>query len=144
MSKILERAVHSQLNEYLSKRGILCENQSGFRGGFSTDSCLIGLSDYVKGEIGRGNLVGMVLIDLQKAFDTVNHRILLDKLHAIGMSSSSVSWFGSYLTDRSQCVEVDGVRSDFSPISCGVPQGSILGPLFFICLIFFQSDPLSL
>ena len=57
--------MHSQLNDYLDKRGILCENQSGFGGGFSTDSCLIGLSDYVKGEIGKGNLVGMVLIDLQ-------------------------------------------------------------------------------
>ena len=120
------------LNQYLEKRGILCDNQSGFRSGFSTDSCLIGLSDYVKGEIGKGNLVGMVLIDLQKAFDTVNHGILLEKLRAIGVSSS---WFESYLSNRVQCVEVDGIRSDFVSISCGVPQGSILGPQLFLIYI---------
>ena len=70
LSKILERAAHSQLNDYLVKRDLLFENQSGFRGGYSTDSCLIGLSDFIKSELGKGNLVGMVLIDLQKAFDT--------------------------------------------------------------------------
>ena len=91
-----------QLNEYLEKRGILCENQSGFRGGYSTVSCLIGLTDYVKDEICKGNMVGMVLIDLQKAFDTVNHCILLDKLRAIGVPSL---WFDSYLSNRMQCVE---------------------------------------
>ena len=90
--------MHSQLNEYLEKRDLLFENQSGFRGGYSTDSCLIGLSDYIKGEIGKGNMVGMVLIDLQKAFDTVDHVILRDKLSSIGVSSTA--WFGSYLTDR--------------------------------------------
>ena len=73
MSKILERAVHSQMKEYLERKGILFEYQSGFRGKYSTDTCLADITDYVKGEIAAGNLVGMVCIDLQKAFDTVAH-----------------------------------------------------------------------
>ena len=77
----------------------------------------------------------MVLIDLQKAFDTVNHDIMIDKLRAIGVSSSSLSWFESYLTGRLQCVQVDGTCSEFLPISCGVPQGSILGPQLFLIYI---------
>ena len=99
LSKVLERAVHAQLNDYLEKREILCENQSGFRGGFSTDSCLIGLSDYIKDEIGKGNLVGMVLIDLQKTFDTVDHDILLKKLDAIGIPPF---WFDSQWTKQNR------------------------------------------
>ena len=90
LSKLLERAAHSQLSNYLEKRGLLFENQSGFRGGYSTDSCLIGLTDFIRGEIGKGNMVGMVLIDLQKAFDTVDHGILIEKLKSIGVSSFSV------------------------------------------------------
>ena len=75
----------------------------------------------------------MVLIDLQKAFDTVDHGILLQKLRAVGVDS--VDWFASYLIDRSQCVEVSGIRSGFLSVSCGVPQGSILGPLLFLIYI---------
>ena len=133
LSKILEHAVDSQLKEYLEKKQVLFSKQSGFRSRFSTDTCLIGLSDYVKGEMAQGNLVGMVLIDLQKAFDTVDHGILCSKLQAIGVTS--VSWFQSYLSDRQQCVEIDGVRSDFLNVSCGVPQGSILGPQLFLLYI---------
>ena len=77
----------------------------------------------------------MVLIDLQKAFDTVNHEILLSKLMSVGVSNSSVSWFRSYLCNRTQCVEVSGSRSDFLDVTCGVPQGSILGPLLFLLYI---------
>ena len=133
LSKVLERAVHKQLSEYLAKRDLLYENQSGFRGSYSTDTCLAGLTDYIKGEMGKGNLVGLVLLDLQKAFDTVDHRILLDKLDSMGVSS--VSWFCSYLEGRSQCVEVDGVRSTLEKVECGVPQGSILGPLLFLVYV---------
>ena len=123
------------MKNYLDKRNILFVNQSGFRGKYSTDTCLMDLSDYLRGEMSNGNLIGMICIDLQKAFDTVDHSILLDKLNAIGVSGSALNWFRSYLTSRRQCIEVDGNRSDFMEISCGVPQGSNLGPQLFLLYI---------
>ena len=133
LSKILERAVDFQLKEYLERKHVLYGKQSGFRSRFSTDTCLIGLTDFVKREMAQGNCVGMVLLDLQKAFDTVNHDILLSKMTAIGVTS--ISWFKSYLSCREQCVEIDGILSDFLPVTCGVPQGSILGPQLFLLYI---------
>ena len=133
LSKILERAVDGQLKQYLEKKKILSNKQSGFRSRFSTDTCLIGLSDSIRNEVSRGNMVGMVLIDLRKAFDTVDFEILLSKLDAIGVTC--VAWFRSYLFGREQCVEVDGIRSNFLQVSCGVPQGSILGPQLFLLYI---------
>ena len=94
----------------------------------------------MKKEIGKGKFVGMVLIDLQKAFDTVDHGILIEKLRAMG--ADNIDWFRSYLSDRRQCVDIAGNMSDFLPISCGVPQGSILGPLLF--LVYINDMSLSL
>ena len=77
----------------------------------------------------------MILIDLQKTFDTVNHEILLAKWHAIGFSENSVAWFKSHLSYRAFKVNINNHFSDLSKISCGVPQGSILGPLLFLLYV---------
>lgn len=135
ISKIFEKVVHQQFYDYLSKHNILYQNQSGFRVGYSTDSALISLTDRIKCDMDGGCMTGLVLLDLQKAFDTVNHAILLDKLSAVGVTDSSVSWFRSYLTSRGQFVEVNGTRSSTDSITCGVPQGSILGPLLFLLYV---------
>ena len=78
------------------------------------------LCDHVKEETSKGNFTGMILIDLQKAFDCVDHGLLVDKLSTMGVGS--IDWFRSYLNDRLQCTQVDGVDSTFLPVSCGVPQ----------------------
>ena len=98
---------------------------------YSTDTCLIHLSDFVKFQMDEGHFVGMVLLDLQKAFDTVDHTILLMKLEALCLSQDITRWFQSYLSDRQQLVDVSlsGILSSYSKITCGVPQGSIIGPL---------------
>ena len=132
-SKILERAVYVQLESYLRENDILYSFQSGFRGSFSTDTCLTHLTDHVHNQTSCGNFTGMVLIDLQKAFDTVDHVILLKKLEAMGVSS--VEWFRSYLSDRTQIVNVNQVDSAPLDVTCGIPQGSILGPLLFLCYV---------
>ena len=83
----------------------------------------------------NGNLIGMVLLDLQKAFDTVDHSILLMKLEALGLSQDIIRWFHSYLSDCQQLVDVSGTFSSCAGIRCGVPQGSILGPLLFLIYV---------
>ena len=135
ISKVLERVVYNQLEGYLSDKNLLFDYQSGFRRKFSTETCLIHLTDFIRFQMDRSNLVGMLLLDLQKAFDTVDHSILLMKLEALGLNNSAVSWFASYLTDRHQLVDVSGTFSSSAPISCGVPQGSILGPLLFLVYV---------
>jgi len=88
--------VCDQLDQYLQDHKLLYEYQSSFRSTFSTDTCLVRLTDYIKQEQDKGNYVGMVLLDLQKAFDTVDNGILIQKLKALGLNESALNWFRSY------------------------------------------------
>ena len=101
LSKIIERILHNQTQEFLDKNNILYKYQSGFQKHHSTDTCLSYLTDKVKIGFEEGLLTGMVLIDLQKAFDTIDHSILLEKMSCLGFAGKTIAWFTSYLTNRS-------------------------------------------
>jgi hypothetical protein len=133
VSKILEKCVHVQLLKFLNDNHLLYSYQSGFRNKFSTDTCLIHMLDFIRSNNSKGLFTGMVMLDLQKAFDTVDHTILCDKLSVLGVLSTE--WFKSYLSCRQQQVYVNNISSDFNSINCGVPQGSILGPLLFLIYV---------
>lgn len=111
ISKIYEKVVYDQVEGYLCNNDLLYKFQSGFRRGFSTDTCLVHLSDCIRFQMDQGNLVGMILLDLQKAFDTVDHSILLMKMEALGLGTNILRWFKSYLTERQQLVDVSGTFS---------------------------------
>ena len=136
----MERVVYDQLVSYLDKHHIIYEFQSGFRKSYSTDTALTYLTDNLRSNMDKGLLTGVLLIDLQKAFDTVNHSILKQKLETIGLDCPALAWFDSYLTNRQQFVDINGLHSKSQGISDGVPQGSILGPLLFTVYVNDMRD----
>ena len=135
VSKIIERAVHNQLYAYISKHDLLSDAQSGFRTKHSTTTTLLDVQDYILTNMDGGYVTGAIFLDLKKAFDTVNHDILIDKLNRYGIDGNELTWFKSYLCDRSQTVNINSCLSEFNNINIGVPQGSILGPLLFIIFV---------
>ena len=132
VSKLLERAVHHQLYQYLREHNILSPFQCGFRKRHSTEFAALSLADTLRRNMDQGMLTGAVFCDFRKAFDTVNHDLLLQKLSYMGVLDKELAWFKDYLHDRTQVLDFQGVSSDLEPISIGVPQGSILGLLLFM------------
>ena len=135
LSKIFEKVVSIQMIHYLNTNGLFYPNQYGFRKGHSTEQATLELIDRLTQDISNNKNPFAIFLDLSKAFDTLDHNILLDKLNHYGVKDNKLQWFRSYLTGRSQYVDMDGVTSETLPISTGVPQGSILGPLLFLIYI---------
>ena len=131
LSKVLERAVADQLMEHLNNNALHEVFQSAYRPHHSTETALIRVHNDILRAVTHGEVVILVMIDLSAAFDTVDHQLLLSTLGCIGITGVALQWFASYLHDRSQVVAVGDARSESKILDCGVPQGSVLGPILF-------------
>ena len=131
VSKICERVVLNQLTEYMINTKNFTKHQSGNRKLHSTETLNIFVTDTILESIDRKEVTALVLLDLSKAFDSIDHVMLFRKLQSIGVSRVAMDWFKSYLSDRSQYVRIGSTTSQELTITRGVPQGSILGPLLF-------------
>ena len=141
ISKLLEKAIYQQLNDYLNSNELYCEVQSGYRKGHSCETLLIKLNDDLIKEADKNNFVALLLLDLSAAFDAVDHGILLHKLQSLyGIKSHALKWFKSYLANRTFSVSIRKTDSSIEIVLYGVPQGSILGPILFILYTKEVSD----
>ena len=136
LSKALEKVVYLQLQSFLTSHGIHDIFQSGFRTGHSTETALLRVFNDLLLNADVGSPAVLVLLDLTAAFDTVDHPTLLHRLeNSVGVTGTALQWFKSYLTDRTFSVKLGDHTSTTAPLTCGVPQGSILGPLLFLLYI---------
>ena len=127
--------MYNRLDNFLEKKEIIFSLQFGFRKKYSSTHALIHLTDKLRNEIDKGNYACGIFVDFQKAFDTVDHHILLKKLEYYGVRGILNKWFASYLSNRKQFVSINGYKSNLADVKCGVPQASILGPPLFLIYI---------
>ena len=135
VSKIFEKIVFDQLNKYFNGNNLLTSCPSGFRSLRSTVTALLEATNSWSVNIDNGLVNVAVFIDLKKAFDTIDHHVILQKLGNYGIDHSSLKWFRSYLTGRTQKCKVNDRLSNSASVKCGIPQGSNLGPLLFLIYI---------
>lgn len=131
MAKVCERVLEKQLKAYVQKYNIISQYQSGFRTGYSCETALLEVTDNIFSSLDENKFVLLVLLDFSKAFDTVNHEILLAILQHIGLTHNSLALMSSYLRNRMQTVHLDNNYSQPAEESLGVPQGSVLAPMLF-------------
>ena len=132
VSKIFEKVAFKQVYDYFCDKKLLYKSQYGFRKKHSTELAGLEVNDIIMKNLDNGKLPVSIFLDLSKAFDTIDHQILIHKLKYYGICGSSLNWFQSYLTNRKQYVQFKESVSSYSNLTTGVPQGSILGPLLFI------------
>ena len=140
LSKVYERLIYNQIYPYFNN--LFSKFQCGFRKGFNAQHCLLTMIEKWRTTLDAGGETGAVLTDLSKAFDCINHNLLIAKLNAYGFDKQAVSFIHSYITKRKQRTKVDSAYSSWEMLLTGVPQGSILGPLLFniyICDMFFET-----
>ena len=134
-SKIFEKIIYSRMYEFLELNKLIYNRQFGCRANHSTNHALLSMTESIKSFLDSGDFVAGIFIDLEKAFDTVNHLILCNKLNYYGFRGKINDLLKSFLTNRKQFVSVNGYDSSQLEIKCGVPQGSILCPLLFLVYI---------
>ena len=127
--------MHKRLSNFLEKNKLIYSLQFGFRQYYSTSYALIHLTETIKQSLGQGLFSCGIFVNLQKAFDTVDHGILLGKLENYGIRGITNKWFQTYLKDRQEFVSINGYNSECASMPIGVPQGSVLGPLLFLSYI---------
>ena len=135
LSKLLERAAANQIVEFLENNNIISNRQHAYRKSHSTETCLFELLNNVYKNLDDKLFVAVAKLDLSKAFDSISHNLLVEKMKKIGLEKNSLQWIKSYLSNRKQITHIKDFTSSTEIIKSGVPQGSILGPLLFLCYV---------
>ena len=135
IGKIIKNLMHQRFNFFLEQCNCYYPFQFGFRLNYSTNSALMSIVENIQTQLDNGEFPIGVFVDLRKAFDTVDHRVLLQKLEHYGVRGISKKWFSSYLTNRKQFVSIENCNSTTKTVLTGVPRGSFLGPLLFLIYI---------